>query len=85
MFGNDPKELAQILGLMENEARVRSNFNQIEAKEKFKEFLSHDGRFTGYDHGRLIDRVMEARSCGRTLELSDPYLQKNGQKRPLSW
>ncbi len=85
MFGTDPRDLAQVLGAMEQEARVRSNFSQTEAKEKFREYLGNDARFNGFDHGRLIDRVMEARSCGRTLDLEDPYLQLNGQKRPLDW
>ncbi len=84
MFGTDPKDLARTLGEMENTARVRSNFNQIEAKEKFREFLANDKRFGGFDTDRLINRVSECRSIGAVLDLDDPYLQKNGEKRPLS-
>jgi hypothetical protein len=79
------KDLARTLGEMENTARVRSNFNQVEAKEKFQEYLSRDARFNGFDHDRLIGRVMEAVGNGRTLDLEDPYLQLGGQKRPLDW
>ncbi len=85
MFGSDPRDLAQCLGAMEKEARVQTNFNQVEAREKFREYLGHDARFAGFDHGRLIDRVMEARSCGRSLDLDDPYLRQGGHKRPLSF
>jgi hypothetical protein len=84
MFSDDPRDLARTLGEMEKEARVSSNFNQLDAKEKMREFLSHDRRFAEFDHGRLIERVMESRSCGRTLDLDDPFL-RGGQKRPLSF
>ena len=85
MFETDPKSLAQTLGAMEKESREVCNFDQIAAKTKFEEYLRRDVRFSGYDHSRLVERVMEARSCGRTLDLDDPFLQQNGQKRPLSW
>ena len=85
MFDTDPKDLARTLGEMESVARTRSNFNQVELKQKFQEFLKRDLRFAGFDHGRLVDRVMEAKSCGRTLDLDDPFLRVNGQKRPLDW
>ncbi|MGA8697162.1 MAG: hypothetical protein WB689_25655 [Xanthobacteraceae bacterium] len=85
VFGDDPRDLAKTLGEMERTARERCNFNQVEARQRFAEYLSHDARFREYDPGRLIERVMEARSCGRTLDLDDPYLQRGGQKRPLSF
>jgi hypothetical protein len=75
MFGNDPKDLARTLGAMEREAREACNFDQIAAKGKFREYLSRDYRFTEFDHDRLVSRVMEARSCGRTLDLDDPLPQ----------
>ncbi len=44
MFGTDPRDLARTLGEMENTARVRSNFDQIEARRKFAEYLrAHPG------------------------------------------
>jgi hypothetical protein len=85
MFSDDPRDLAPTLGEMEKEARVSSDFNQLDAKEKMREFLSRDTRFARFDHPRLIERVMEARSCGRTLDLDDPFLQRGGTKRPLSF
>jgi hypothetical protein len=85
MFGSDDRELALTLGAMEKEARERCNFNQVESRQRFREYLSHDARFASFDPDRLAERVMEARSCGRTLDLDDPYLQRGGQKRPLSF
>ena len=85
MFDTDPKDLARTLGEMEHTARVRSNFSETEAKQRFQEYLSRDARFSGFDHGRLVDRVREAVGCGRSLDLDDPFLQVNGQKRPLDW
>jgi hypothetical protein len=85
MFGTDPKSLAQTLGAMERESREASNFNQVEAKEKFKEYLLRDIRFSPFDTERLVDRVKEAMSNGRTLDLDDPYLRPGGSKRPLDW
>ena len=83
MFGTDPKDLARTLGEMENTARVRSNFNQTDAKEKFREFLANDKRFTEYDPDRLIDRVMRCRSNGAVLDLEAPELRRGGEPRPL--
>jgi hypothetical protein len=85
MFGTDPKSLAQTLGAMEKESREACNFDQVAAKEVFQEYLRRDIRFAPYDPSKLVERVMEARSCGRTLDLDDPYLRVNGQKRPLDF
>jgi hypothetical protein len=85
MFGTDPRDLARTLGEMDRYAREKSNFSKPEAKEKMREYLSRDARFNGFDYDRLIDRVMESRSCGRVLDLDDPWLKIGGQKRPLSW
>jgi hypothetical protein len=85
MFSDDPRDLAKTLGEMEREARVRSNFNQPDAKETMKRWLSSDRRFDTFDADRLIERTLEARSCGRTLDLDDPFLQRGGNKRPLSF
>ena len=84
MFGNDPRDLARTLSEMEKYAREKSHFDQIEAKGKFREYLAQDSRFSAFDYDRLIERVMEARSCGRTLDLDDPFL-RGKEKRPLSW
>jgi hypothetical protein len=84
MFSNDPRDLCATLTQMQRTALERANFNQIDAKEKFREFLAHDTRFGEFDTDRLINRVSECRSNGAVLDLDDPYLQKNGEKRPLS-
>jgi hypothetical protein len=85
MFGTDPKSLAQTLGAMERESREACNFDQTAAKEVFKEYLRRDIRFTPFDTERLVDRVKEAMSNGRTLDLDDPWLRPGGQKRPLDF
>jgi hypothetical protein len=85
MYSNDPRDMAATLSLMHKEAVVKSNFDQNEAKNRFAQFLFYDKRFDGFDHGRLIERVNEARSNGRTLDLDDPWLQRGGVKRPGSW
>jgi hypothetical protein len=82
MFGTDHRDLAQTLTQMERLARERSNFDQNEAKGKFREFLQGDRRFDPYDKDRLIDRVMECRSNGAVLDLSDPRLM-GLEPRPL--
>jgi hypothetical protein len=84
MFGDDPRELAITLSQMERAALERSQFNQLAAKDVFRQYVQHDRRFDQYDTDRLIARVQEARSCGRTLDLDDPYL-RGGPKRPLSF
>jgi hypothetical protein len=84
MFGRDARELALTLGAMEKEARERCNWDQTESRRRFAEYLSHDARFQDYDPHRLVERVMEARSCGRSLDLDDPWL-RGGGKRPLSF
>jgi hypothetical protein len=82
MHGNDPRDLCATLASMEKEARVASNFNQIDARERFREYLSNDRRFTGYDPDRLIERVMLCRSNGAVLDLDDPQL-RGLEARPL--
>ena len=62
MFGTDPKSLAQTLGAMEKESREACNFDQVAAKEVFQEYLRRDIRFAPFDPGKLVERVMEARS-----------------------
>jgi hypothetical protein len=83
MFGNDPRDLARTLSEMEGQARQKTNFNQIEAKQKMKEWLAQDRRFDHYDATRLIERVQLSKYNGAVLELDDPQLLKGGQPRPL--
>jgi hypothetical protein len=85
MYGNTPRDLALSLGDMQRAALERSQYDQNAAKGVFREYLERDRRFDQYDADRLIDRVQEARSCGRTLDLDDPFLQRGGSKRPLSF
>lgn len=84
MFGNDPRDLAQTLTQMERLSRERANFDQTEAREKFKDFLETDRRFDEYDKNALVARVMECRSNGAILDLDDPRL-KGREARPLDW
>jgi hypothetical protein len=85
MFGTDPKSLAQTLGAMERESREACNFDQTAAKSVFQEYLRRDIRFAPFDPERLVDRVKEAMSNGRTLDLDDPWLRPGGSKRPLDF
>lgn len=82
MFDTDPRDLAATLSQMEHLARERTNFNQVEAKEKFKEFVRRDRRFDEYNADALVARVTECKSHGAVLDLDDPRL-KGLPPRPL--
>jgi hypothetical protein len=82
MFGNDTKDMMAALATMERLSRERTNFNQLAAKEKLKEFLQSDRRFDQFDKDALVSRVMHCRSNGACLDLDDPRL-KGGEARPL--
>jgi hypothetical protein len=82
MYGTDERDLAATLTQMHKTAIERARWDQNEAREKFREYLAHDGRFRDYDHRALIDRVMECRSNGAVLDLDDPRL-KGREARPL--
>jgi hypothetical protein len=84
MFGSEPRDLAATLSEMERVSRAKSNFDQIEQKQRFREYLSHDTRFNGFDHNRLIERVRLCKYNGATLDLDDPFL-RGGEKRPLDF
>ncbi len=84
MFGNDPREMARTLAEMHGESLRATNFNQIEARQRMAEWIALDRRFDGYEPSRLLDRVEANRSNGAAWALDDPYLQRGGQKRPLS-
>jgi hypothetical protein len=85
MFGTSDRELALALGAMWKEAREVCNFNQIDAQQRLSEYLSRDARFSEYDRDRLAERVVEAASNGRTLDLADDPWLRGGSKRPLSF
>jgi hypothetical protein len=85
MYGHDEKDLCATLSQMHKTAIERCNFNQVEAKQILRGYVGTDRRFDAFDPDRLIERIHECRSNGRTADLSDPYLQRNGQKRPLDW
>lgn len=85
MFGKDPSDLTQTLARMAQEARVRANFNQDEARSLMTEWISQDQRFSDYAPDRLANRVHQSLSNGAVLELDDPYLRRQGQRRPLDY
>jgi hypothetical protein len=67
---------------MEKIARERTNFNQYEAKDLVRDWIKNDARFREFDPTVLAARVQECKSCGASLDLSDPRLR--GQPaRPL--
>jgi hypothetical protein len=83
MFDRDPNSLAATLSEMEHRSRIKSNFDQGEAKRKLAEYVGQDRRFDSFDLSRLIERVADCRSNGATLDLDDPFLQRGGERRPL--
>ncbi len=86
MFDSNERDLCATLSQMHRTAIERSNFDQNQAKHVMRQYLQADRRFDQFDPDRLIERVQEARSNGRTMDLADdPYLRKGGEKRPLSW
>ena len=82
MFGDGDMDKKAALATMARLSIERCNFNQIEAKEKFKEYLQSDRRFDQFDKDALASRVMLCRSNGAVLDLDDPQL-KGGERRPL--
>jgi hypothetical protein len=71
---------------MHRVAIQKANYNQIEAREILKSYVQMDRRFDSFDPDRLVERIHEAKSCGRTMDLAeDTYLRRGGEKRPLSW
>ena len=86
MYGHDEKDLCATLSQMHKTAIERANFNQVEAKEILRGYVQADRKFDQFDPDRLIERVHEAKSCGRTMDLTeDTYLRRGGEKRPLSF
>lgn len=85
MFGADERDMVRALSEMEREARTRCNWDQVAAKETMKQWLASDRRFDAFDATKLVDRTLEVKGNGRNWDLSDPFLQRNGSKRPLSF
>jgi hypothetical protein len=83
MFGKDQRDLTATLSEMEYFARQKSNFNQVEAKQRMVEWLAHDRRFDAYDPQRLVERVQLSKNNGAVLDLDDPQLKRGGEPRPL--
>lgn len=86
MYGDSEKDLCASLSEMHRVAIQRANFNQVEAKEILRGYVQADRRFDQFDPDRLVERIQECRSNGRTADLlEDPWLRRGGEKRPLSW
>jgi hypothetical protein len=85
MFSDDPRDLARSLSEMHRVARDACLGNMVEARGKVRQYIQNDRRFDWADADRLAARIEEARSNGRSLDLADPFLQRGGQKRPLSF
>ena len=83
MFGDDERDRVAALAEMERLSRVRTNFDQVAARETFKSYLNADRRFDGFDKDALVTRVQECKQCGATLDLTDPVL-RGLEPRPLS-
>jgi hypothetical protein len=82
MFGSDERDLTATLTQMHRIAIERSRWDQVAAKEVFKQYLSADRRFDEFDKDALVARVQECRSNGAVLDLEDPRL-KGREARPL--
>jgi hypothetical protein len=77
MFERDPKDLAATLSEMEKRSRERTNFNQVEAKQKFAEWISQDRRFDDLDPLRVAERVAHCRSNGAVFDIGSPELKRS--------
>lgn len=82
MFTADKRDLCATLTHMEKVSREATRFDQIAARDKFKDYLDQDRRFDAFDKLALVRRVQECRSNGATLDLDDPRL-KGSEPRPL--
>ena len=84
MFDSEQKDLSATLSQMERLAREKSNFNQIEAREKMARWVANDRRFDAFEPTRLVERVAHCKSNGAVFDIEDPALLKGGRPRPLS-
>ncbi len=86
MFDPDEKNMAITLWEMHRAAVEKCHMDRNAAKGVLESYITSDRRFDQYDPSRLIERIEDARCHGRSMDLADdPWLLKNGQKRPLSW
>jgi hypothetical protein len=81
MFDHEERDLAATLAQMERLAREKSNFDQVEAKEKMARWIANDRRFDGYDAGQLVERVQQCRSNGAVFDINSPELRKGRKPR----
>lgn len=80
----DKPPIAATLTQMERQARERSNFNQVAAKQRMIEWVRQDRRFDDLEAERVVDRVQHCRQSGAVFDVNDPALRKCGQPRPLA-
>jgi hypothetical protein len=74
MFNANTKDAARTLDQMIAQAREECRFNTGAMAEKIGGWLSQDRRFDHIpDKVALAREAMDARSHGRTLNLTDPY------------
>ena len=86
MYGDSENDMCRTLSQMHRAAVEKCNFDQVAAREFLRSYVQTDRRFDQYDAARLVQRVEEAMSNGRTMDLTeDPWLRHGGEKRPLSW
>ena len=83
MFEKDERDLCATLSEMENRSRIVTNFDQPAALTKMAAWIKQDRRFDNFDAERLSKRVQECLASGAVLDMSDPYLKKGGERRPL--
>jgi hypothetical protein len=83
--GDTEKDLCATLSQMHKTAIERCKFNQVEAKEILRGYVQTDRRFDQFDPDRLVERIHECRSNGRTADLFDDPWLRGGEKRPLSF
>jgi hypothetical protein len=82
MFGDDDRDRVATLAEMERLSRLRTNFDQVAARQVFRSYLDGDRRFDEFDKDKLVARVQEAKACGAVLDLTDPVLRGQAP-RPL--
>jgi hypothetical protein len=82
MFDNDVRDKIKALDFMEKLSRERACFNEVAARDKFREFVRQDRRFDEFDADALVRRVQECRRSCAVLDLEDPRL-RGLEKRPL--
>ena len=82
MFDDNPKDLTAWLAEAERRSRIRTNFDQGEARKKLATWIRQDSRFGEFDASKLAERVVDCIGHGATLDLDDPVL-KGRERRPL--